>query len=640
MPITVEIHGDIHVHGTDGTDPLGGGPRRLRIENVGPRLIHGLVGQTRNDVRPARVVEHHSGKPAAGILVRARVVRGAAQIGLTRSSDTTLRTGSDGGVHTRLSFPEAGASVIILEIEEEPGEMVHFATRTDRATDRIDLMAPPVLIAGSRSLPVEALLLDHLGKEVTGAHPELTPAIGDQVRARVPMVEASPGRYHGELDLRVAGQWTLDVTDASTGAVGRRYLQVLPGPPVAIEIGGKLDPRRNEPRSEARVSARLVDTFGNRLDPRRLAATVSGAEIQVRPTAEAAEIVVRRVKPGTARLELKDRESEVATTREIPFSEGSLTGSDVVWMGRRFRTGLVLYPREGSDVRRAELAIAYDVRRARFVGFREDPRAGMRTSSRVADGVVTVEVEFTEGLAVADWPEGLCVGDLTWDCCDEGETCFTVTVSMSPSGPGWTWCPTQKKDNPQCICIEVLYPSTLATGKAKAETIRDQIRDVIGALQNVERCCPVLKVDLYERAFTADEWARVLAQIGADGNTDVSSVAENEGVAGETLGDHRNCIQYFLLSHHGAPFGGRETGGKVTLDPDLVGSRNNVGVHEATHALGLRDRYEFDASGHLTKSDPNDLMSVGPAPGYNHGSNLTKEDCETIWKSIGTYKCS
>ena len=67
------------------------------------------------------------------------------------------------------------------------------------------------------------------------------------------------------------------------------------------------------------------------------------------------------------------------------------------------------------------------------------------------------------------------------------------------------------------------------------------------------------------------------------------------------------------------------------IDTGLAGSRPNVGAHEVGHALGLRDLYRRNADGTINGGPAGNLMS------YPHGTDLTEEQCKTIWENIDKF---
>ncbi len=634
MTFRIEFEGDVRIR-DERVDRPGGS--RYRLEPIGPTLLRGEAQGQLRGLTPARVVEANTGLAAVGVPVVVRLLRGGARL---RDGALSLSTESvtDGAVEFDLQLGEPGSSILTVELEEDPNEMVSFATRTDQVTDRIAVDAPPATSTDAGATPVDVLLLDHLGAPVTGATPRLSARIGGRYRAAGTIREIGSGRYEGHITLVVAGEWTLEVSDPLTGAVSTRCIHITPGQARGIELSGEMDPRLSTPRSEVTVVATLIDRFGNALNPARLRARARGGDLGAQLLEETTELSIARHSAGSVRLSLRDVESRISRDIDIAFSEASLTGPDAISWGDRFTTPLFLYPRPRQRIRKAEVRVAYDPRRVRFLSFspQSDPRLDV-VAQHEQPGDLTIVVASEDPIMAAQVPDGYEVGVVEWECVSEGETCFEVTVATSPEGPGWTWCTRQKLQNIQCICVEVLYPTTLADGGAKARLIEREIESVIG--YNVERCCPIINVRLHHRAYSAAEWRAIIGQINLDGDNAVTSDAEFNKVVDLDLGDHADCIQFFLLPHQG-DFGGQESDGEVTLAPGLVGSRNNVGVHEAAHALGLRDRYELEpGTGRVRRGDANDLMGVGPPPNYHHGNNLSDDDCETIWGHLNQYRC-
>jgi len=567
-----------------------------------------------------------------GAAVRFEVLSGPLGLGSRASKRSSSRTGDDGRASVRAAFGERGAGLIVAKLADgtEFDEVI-FGGHTDGMTHRLVVSPTPPTAAERGRVAVRVTALDYRERAVSDAHLVLEAWLGDgDQTVAVELSSVEPGDYRGVLRTRRAGCWRLRAEDLSTHVVGDGYATVLPGEPTAIRLVQEPDPRSGSPYREVNVRARLVDRYDNALDPTRIGAAITGAElIETVRTDEEARFRIQRNTGGPASLRL--RAGPLRLNRTVRFAAAWLGDPGYVTVGSTFRTPVYVTPRDGDPLTSVTVKIEFDRRRSRFDGWTPAQETSPRAID-VAEHEVTVEFTPPRPLPPEGTPDGLLLGEIAWRCTREGPTLFTVTARMSPVSEPWTLCPTQKRERQKCICINIINRS----GDLKAMEAGDRaFRDVwrILSTANIVRCCPSLRVELHHCHISARDWrTRVLPAIGAGG--EVRSKADVDALYALGLCQRRRCINFLMIAMdhsfadgHSGTIGPRPAGGAFgVVNPDYVDRVHNIGAHEIGHVLGLH---------HVTDAQGDNLMSETQP----HGDRLTADQCKQLWQHLDQYAC-
>ncbi|HUE95862.1 MAG TPA: hypothetical protein VMN39_04355, partial [Longimicrobiaceae bacterium] len=490
---------------------------------------------------------------------------------------------------------------------------------------------PDHATAGSGRIVAEAIAVDFRDEPVTGAEllfeasQPVDTVIGGEVK------EQGEGRYRGTIKTDLAGCWTLTAQDVETRTSIQTCFVAPPGPPERIQLVGETDPRRAEPYDEVVLRARLEDRAGNALDPRRI--VCRGRDDATHPmvaVGEEARVRVRAAGYTPVPLVFKDSESEVRESFDVRFSAIWLSDPGPVFAGERFRNRLFLVPAPDRPADHATAEIRFDPELVRFRRFRpaRSTAPGFRAKARAEGDLLTVKVTGEVPVTAEDFPAGIEIGEITWECQGEGGFCFSAVARMSPSTPPWEQCPDQKRRSPRRLCLNIIYDAAQPGNKAVGTGIANNIATVIGLNDNVKRCCPVLQMDVrYETIGNI----LINDAVGADGavttyngpNADFQRLfTALRGMANTVI--EANCINMVLIPINAAARGLALPGppGDSVVDPVTLGT--NTGAHEAGHALGL-----------LAHSpDPNNLMY---SPTGATTTMLTAEQCRRIQETLGNY---
>lgn len=574
--------------------------------------------------------------PASEVAVRFTVLEGPLQLLPAESSETVIQTDQRGRASVDARFTDQGFAVVGVELVDDRRESVSFRGHSDGVTHRLFIYADPYVSAEAGEVEARIVALDRHDRPVSGASIHFEGTLGTDEVAEGTVTEVGDGEYEGRFETTIAGPWTLMAQDLDDHVLTYSQVQVLPGAPHDIRLVGETDPRASQPYRELLMRARLEDRYGNALDPHRIQGAREGQVLEQQAiVGDERRFSVEFAGYGSVEVELSDTESQVATQVSVEFAAAWFEDPGTVQPGSTFTTRIYALPPPDRPAQEATIEIGFDPEMASFDAVSEPSPDSPVTSigTTVEDDVLSIAVEGEAPIEAEQYPDGVYICDVTWNCLAEGEACFNLVGRMSPSTPGWEKCVSQKKEDKKCLCVNVIYKPGDANGKTKGEQAAKQVESVISSRSNVQECCPIIEVDVKSHEMTPAEWNTVNAAIGGD--QQVSGIPDWRALNRSAVGKESDCINMYMLPFNAGGTLKGLTGvgppGTSALDPSVVGSRRNVGAHEVGHALGMNSSHA-SAGG-----DPDNLM-VNPNPPV-HGDELTDGQCKTIWQNIDSYAC-
>lgn len=613
--------------------------RRTILVAVSPPRLRMESGSESGDAFRVRAFRGGDfSRPARRVAIRYTVVSGPLEIlDGDDPASRVVRTDRRGEASVGVRLPRRGYSLVAAELANHPDQRVFFEAVTEGVVDRLSLYPEPAA-AGAGRIEAELVAADFRDAPVAGATLvfEASQPIDTVLGGRIE--ERGEGRYRGTIETGLAGCFTLTAQDALTRTSIQTCLVVPPGPPERIRFVGETDPRRAEPYDEVVLRARLEDRAGNALDPRRLVGRRSdGATLPGVAVGEEARVPVRAAGYTSVPLVFADRESEVRSEIEVRFSAIWLSDPGTVFAGERFRNRLFLVPPPDRSADHATAEIRFDPELVRFRRFRPAPPPvpGFRAKARAEGDLLTVTVTGETPVTAEDFPAGIEIGEITWECQGEGGFCFAAVARMSPSTPAWQQCPEQKRRNPRRLCLNIIYDAAQPGNMGVGTQIATAIETLIGSTDNVKRCCPVLQMDVRYKTIGN---ILINGAVGADGAVTTYMPPNGEfqqlftalrGMPNTVI--EPNCINMVLIPINAGAGGLTLPGppGDSVVDPttaaNLVGQ---AGAHEAGHALGLAA-----SEGLSDFCDPTNLMHKQ----LPVGTMLTDVQCRRIQETLGNY---
>jgi hypothetical protein len=599
-----------------------------RLEAAGPLALPVTVGQLHTDAAPVVAVDGVTGEPLAGVAVRYHVLEGSMTIGPRMTTAVTVRTDAKGAATVAARMTARGNGLLAAELPDGSGPPLVFVLRTEGMVHEMSLYGPPTHPAEGGEVTVRIAARDHRDRPVSGAELLLEGhGHGDRVE-RGTVTEIGDGIYEGTLRTHRAGEWTLVAQDRATHVVGRRCVHVLPGPPDRIELRETPDPRAEPPYDGAIARARLVDTYGNPLDPQRLVGTVGGATVERWIVRHEAWFPVRFAGHGRVDLVVADRDG--TSTLEVPvaFAGLWLVSPGVVEPGSSFLTEVRAAPTPGSALTEATIEIAFDPERVSYVELRERPGSDTRLTTSVTElaGRLIIDVRSEVALTADEWPQGVPLCAVEWSCLGTGATCLDIEGRMSPDVEGWRVCFEQKylRENIRCICVNVIYRTWHNEDRRTGRLMVNQALSVISS--NTYLCCPVLTYDWHICALNGAQWLRIMRLWG--GKSEPETEAEIDALLdAPDLCKQDDCINLYVLPIGDVTLLGRSNRGppgNMMITPVGYTGQNTVAAHEFGHALGLEHQ-----------NDGYNLMDEDNI--RNH--YLSRAQCEQIWRTLGSYPC-
>jgi hypothetical protein len=602
------------------------------------------------------VVVRADGRPARGAEVAFRIVEGPVRFAETRRKTLTLKTDRRGRCAPTICFVSTGKAVIVAQLPGNNREALAFQPYTEGLTHRLFLYTSQCVEARQGKLEVAVSALDHLGNVVTDAQLSLVGQSGS--RAVEGSLRLRGNIYEGALVVRRAGSWTVSVSDARSGAVGTAHVQVLAGRPSRLRIVADPDPRLKPPYDEAVVRAVAEDSLGNRLDPRLIGCTVDGKAAKRHSlVGDEAHFLLNARGARTLDVVLTVKGAALRKRRAILCGAAWLGDPGLVLVGTRHRTPLFLTPEPKRRVTDAVIDVKYDRQQVKFIGFQTHEALPAKVASDHRLGRLKLDIHAERPLGYRDYPEGIPIGFIEWQCQAEGDSCVSLTATMSPETPPWEKCTSQKRDLRERVCVNFIYnrdDDRLADLEARIDQVGRRLDRTYNNDDTIKTCCPFIDFDIHLTGYGRANWLnRVLIPAGIANTDDSGTMATSNDMIyfgrlfgrGTTEGVRANCINFYLVDFHpdtrtngrtnrgptemgdGSPNAGRA--GFGVIDPDRLFA--DTVPHELGHALGM----DHDPPGPDTDRDEDELMHpMGDRPA---NKIKRKGDCQTIWQNIGAY---
>jgi Matrixin len=600
--------------------------RPIDIARTTPRDMHAANGTMIPGGIGVMAVYADDGSPAANVALLASVIKGSGTFGgsLTRK---TITTGSDGTVAVNVEMAAKGYSLYEVALAANPRKSVFFSSCTNEMTAQIFLYTEPCQPASQGQIEVEISAIDFDGNPVSGASLDIeahSEEVFDLSSVSGTVSQVAPGRYRGIIRNDKAGAIMLLSQDMNSKVTGQMVVNVLPGPPHHFQVIGNTDPRAKKPYGFVNVQVQLQDASNNPLPPGSIRAQkADGTNLPAVLQDRNAFFKVEAVGYQYISISLSDSKSRITDEITVVFAATWLSNPGIIFTGNQFTTALFVTPRPDSGTDHGTVNITFDPKLATFIGFKPSGLLDFTYESKLEGNQLMLNFKSEKYYPTNDFPEGMYLGDITWNCEAEGTTCFALQGRMSPTTDPWNLCVEQKKRRNDCICINVISVAGDAAGLAAGNAFAANVTAMLSSAANVARCCPVLTVNRSNATITQ---AQLNAIVGADGT--VNTRAEQNALHADTTGAKANCINI-----RSVPIAIPVPAGTVTGNTDVAGGNiilapsntdPNVGAHEVGHALGLS---------HTTVAGS--LMSALQP----HGSDLSAEECKTIFQNIGKYKC-
>ncbi len=578
---------------------------------------------------------------AVNALVRFKVLKGPFVFQTNDSTEVEVATDNKGKASVEGHFTSKGFAVLVAELVEDRKASVFFRGHSEGVTDQIFIYTEPCISANPGEVTAKIVALDRHGIPITGADIHFEGAHSDDHFITGTVREIGNGTYEGTFQTHIAGSYRVMAQDLNTHVLTYTYVEILPGAPHKFEFIGDTDPRVSQPYGELLLRAQLQDEFGNGLDPGRTNCQVNGQPLSpLTVFGREARFPIRLAGFGNADVRVNDSGSSIENNLTVQFASAWIQDPGLVFTGDSFSTYLYWLPPTDRPVQKATIELTFNTKLAAYKGFRSTPEGPMNSSgAEVENNLVTIAIASEVPVSAKEYPDGICIGCIDWDCMEEGETCFNLVSIMSPATPGWEKCVEQKKreENRKCLCVNIIYMPGDTAGRDAGITAAEQVETAISSIfedgtGNVKVCCPIIEIDIdleddtYE--MTQDEWNALNVEIGGDST--VNGIPDAVKVDASPVGKKPDCINIYMIS---CDSGGitRIGGPTSVIDPAQVAVRDNLGAHEMGHALGL------PANHGDTGGDTDNLNTPHPA---RSGAKLTKDQCQKIWENIDNYPCT
>lgn len=603
-------------------------PRRVDLTAATNTEMNAVEGSVIPDGIAVRARYYDDGSPASGVDVVVSVVVGPGTL-RGGASEGRLVTGQDGTASVDVSLPTAGYTLYQAALADDPNVAVFFVSRTNAMTAQLFLFTQPCQPAAAGQIVVEISAIDYGGNPVSGANLVIeahSKEIFEDSSIDGQVTETAPGRYQGVITNDRAGAIMLICQDLDSKNQGQTPVHILPGAADHFQVIGDLDPRFERPYNRIDLQVQLQDERGNPLSPTGIQATTEdGNTLPTVIDGPNALFPVEAVGYQFVPIRLSDTGSEIRDTVSVEFAATWLGRPGVVYTDTEFTTALYVTPRPGTATDHGTVTIQFDPELSEFRGFEPSGKFELRFESRVEGNQLILDFQSEKSYAADDYIEGMYLGEISWGCLGEGETCFLLSGQMSPTTNPWDLCLQQKKDRQDCICVNVISIAGNAASLAAGDAIANGIAGVISSPLNVGECCPVLTVQKSNETITQ---AQLNAIVGADGT--VSTRAEQRALHADQTKVKANCINIKAVPvaipvARGTVRGNTDRGrGSILMNPATVAANANNGIHEVGHALGLNHRNVRVA-----------LMR----PRTPVGNRLNDAECETVFRNIGRFPC-
>lgn len=605
-----------------------------------PEVFRAHAGDRISGAVRVAVIGALTGKPKAGVPV---ILTNLGGLRLENRTDEEfeVETDASGEVSVAISI-DSGFGDLAVDTPEALNGPLLFQGRSEGVSDEIYIDFPSAVVAGNGNIEGRFHAADFLGQVILGGAFEACAVLDDETLVVVDPVEAGGGVYEFSMSFERAGTYLLSVIDLDNDARGTQSLCVSPSEARQIRTIGPVDPRAAQPYGNVTLRLRLEDEFGNAIAPGRMVATGDSGEMLALSLREGdeANLVVSRAVIAHVPVRIADSGSAIGTELEIPFAAAWLSNPGFVKRGCSYQTPVYLSPPADRKVYEASIRVDFDAQQTQFSSF----SPGTEVVSSVASGAdnLLIRISHEQGWTAEQYPDGIHIGTIDWSCIAQGETCFTLTAAMSPEEEPWTFCIEQKEALESCICINIIHPPWGKSRLKKVMKDAESLPDIIssdGPDGNLEKCCPVLSVEVEDTEIPRGAFKRMRKSRGRGGGG-LSHIGANHdrdlGRLYDLVADYRkpNCINIVLFPMgdnsglDGIMFkrGNKQGFGAIELRGWI---KKRLTQHEIGHALGLT---------HV--EDKKNLMWEGKSStSRGVGVELTPGQCVTIFQNLSKFAC-
>lgn len=607
---------------------LGERPKTLAANT--PTLVRLKEGERKAQLGVSVLYKDGSGSGASRAHVRFQVRVGEVRLAGKGLTEAVVATNQEGVALVDVEMAGGGYAVIVATLEGVDAR-IRFAVRAPGVPDQLSVYCEPVFDATAGEVKATVIAVDCLGQPVdANLQVALQRSVDQVVRGTAKATEK--GIYQITVPTNLAGDWTLKVKDRSTRVAGERNIHIRPGPPVRIELSETVlpDPRHEPPYDRVTIRVRLVDSFGNPLDPRRISGAIDNQKLPGTPIGSSANFTVTKVGYQDVSVKFSDTGSEIQMVQDLYFAAAWMSGRGVARPGSNFTLPVYLQPPPDRSIRKATIEIRFDRERAKYVGLGKIATPGGMASVTplLEEDRLLLEVAFPKEISAEEFPTGIPVCGVEWTCTGPGRTCFISSATMSPSSRGWTLCMEQKHEIPnrRCVCTNVIYRASHPSDRLSG---RDMVRQAMRAITaNDYQCCPHLFATIHEYEISDEEWENLGDLWLSDEPQDWSDLQIMYDLG---HGQRENCLNIYAIpidSDSLQGYADTENNACATVDLEGFTRIHNLATHEIGHLLGLTHR-----------SQPGNIMSPGDAP-YQPGNYLATDQCRTIWEALDDYPCS
>lgn len=369
-------------------------------------------------------------KPAMGINIKYRVIQGPLKLGEEGVSEITVQTNENGEASIDIKFTSRGYAIISAELPSDPEKIIFFEGHTEAMTDKLHIYSEPVFSINEGIVKCVISAVDHHNRPVKETNLVFEGHHGADVREKGTVLQNDRGQFEGTFKTQKAGLWNIQVQDLLTKVTANTWIHVTPGEPEKIVIGD-IDPTSSRPYNILELKARLLDSFGNALDPHRIECHTKEVKLLTSLcNADEAIFPIKFFGYTEKTISLHDSKSNVSLKTDLLYPASWLEFKTPIIVNSEYKTLLYLNPEEGKPINKTEITVKFDAEFVSFVGIEEVPNQGTRVSTKREDGQVTIGIETKEIWSPEKYYEGIPICYLIWECLGEGDTCFEVSADI------------------------------------------------------------------------------------------------------------------------------------------------------------------------------------------------------------------